>query len=77
MGTEEEKCGYRRRKKNNCCLLDRIEGGLCDGLMHTFRSWYVSVGKTLIWEEVCMIFNNFHLFLPLFFLTVFLCALSI
>lgn len=26
MGTEEEKCRYRRSKKNNCCLLDRIEG---------------------------------------------------
>lgn len=41
MGTEEEKCEQRRKKKNNC-LSDRI-------YIYIYRNWYVSEGKTLIW----------------------------
>lgn len=51
----------------------QIEGVLCDGLIHVFRSCSVSMGKTVIWEEVSMIFNNFYLFSSVFSGSFFVC----
>lgn len=59
-------------KKNKFCLLDRLRGVLCG--VHGFRSCSCSMSKTVIWERVSMIFNNFTFSFHCFS-DSFLCAL--